>query len=64
MKDYNSDNQIGYGQSYDDYLSDLQSIFGDIYKITEEDGSLWIIIDTFKRNNQVVTLPFDLSDKL
>ena len=23
MKDYNSDNQIGYGQSYDDYLSDL-----------------------------------------
>ena len=64
MKDYDSDNQIGYGQSYDDYLSDLQSIFGDIYKITEDDGSLWIIIDTFKRNNQVVTLPFDLSNKL
>lgn len=62
MKDYDSDNQIGYGQSYEDYLSDLQSIFGDIYKITEDDGSLWIIIDTFKRNNQVVTLPFDLSD--
>lgn len=64
MKDYDSDNQIGYGQSYDDYLSDLQSIFGDIYKITEDDGSLWIIIDTFKRNNHVVTLPFDLSNKL
>lgn len=64
MKDYGSDNQIGYGQSYDDYLNDLQSIFGDIYEITEDDGSLWIVIDTFKRNNQVVTLPFDLSGKL
>ncbi|KGN74295.1 hypothetical protein HR17_05815 [Porphyromonas gulae] len=64
MKDYDSDNQIGYGQSYENYLEDLKSIFGDIYKITEEDGSLWIIIDTFKRNSQVITLPFDLSNKI
>ncbi|MDW3209445.1 MAG: DNA methyltransferase [Reichenbachiella sp.] len=64
MKDYDSDNQVGYGQTYDDYLNDLQSIFAGVYKITEEDGTLWIIIDTFKRNNQVVPLPFDLSNKL
>lgn len=64
MKDYGSSNQIGFGQSYDEYLTDLQSIFGDVYKITDNDGSLWIIIDSFKRNNQVVTLPFDLSNKL
>ena len=64
MKDYDSDNQIGYGQTYENYLEDLKSIFGSIYKITEEDGSLWIIIDTFKRNSQVVTLPFDLSNKI
>lgn len=64
MKDYESDNQIGYGQSYEDYLNDLQKIFKSIFDITNEDGSLWIIIDTFKRNNQVITLPFDLSSKL
>ena len=64
MKDYDSDNQIGYGQTYENYLEDLKSIFSSVYKITEEDGSLWIIIDTFKRNSQVVTLPFDLSDKI
>lgn len=64
MKDYDSDNQIGYGQSYNDYLDDLKSIFEGVFKITKDDGTLWIIIDTFKRNNQVVTLPFDLSDKL
>ncbi|HSC54091.1 MAG TPA: site-specific DNA-methyltransferase [Phnomibacter sp.] len=64
MKDYESKNQIGYGQTYNDYLEDLKAIFKDILSITNENGSLWIIIDTFKRNNQVVTLPFDLSDKL
>lgn len=25
MKDYDSENQIGYGQSYEDYLNDLKS---------------------------------------
>lgn len=64
MKDYGSQNQVGFGQSYQDYLNDLKDIFGQIYKITENDGSLWIIIDSFKRENQVVTLPFDLSNKL
>lgn len=64
MKDYQVENQIGYGQTYDEYLNDLKSIFESIYNITNDDGSLWIVIDTFKRDNQVVTLPFDLSNKL
>lgn len=64
MKDYGPDNQVGYGQTYENYLEDLKKIFGSVYKITETDGTLWIIIDTFKRDNQVVTLPFDLSNKL
>lgn len=64
MKNYGVDDQVGYGQSYEEYLNDLQKIFGDIREITEENGTLWIIIDTFKRDSQVVTLPFDLSNKL
>lgn len=64
MKDYDSNNQVGYGQTYEAYLDDLKSIFKDILTITRTNGSLWIIIDTFKRNNQVVTLPFDLSNRL
>lgn len=64
MKDYDSENQIGYGQSYENYLDDIQKVFSGVYNRTCEAGTLWVIIDTFKRNNQVVTLPFDLSDKL
>lgn len=64
MKDYGCKNQIGFGQSYLEYLNDLKKVFEDVFKITEEDGSLWIVIDTFKRDNQVIPLPFDLSSKL
>ena len=64
LKDYGVENQIGFGQSYEKYLSDLQSVFGQILQRTKDDGTLWIIIDTFKRNGSVVPLPFDLANKL
>lgn len=64
MKDYGCENQVGFGQTYEQYLHDLQDIFGQVLSVTKENGTLWIIIDTFKRNNQVIPLPFDLSNKL
>lgn len=64
MKDYGVDHQIGYGQAYKDYLKDLKYIFSEILARTREDGTLWIIIDTFKRQNNVVLLPFDLAREL
>lgn len=64
MKDYGVKNQIGFGQTYENYLDDLQSIFKDILNRTKENGTLWIVIDTFKRNHSVVPLPFDLANKL
>ena len=64
MKDYGVEGQIGFGQKYEEYLNDLKSIFNYVFDYTKEDGTLWIIIDTFKRDNAVVTLPFDLVQKL
>lgn len=64
MKDYGVDDQIGFGQTYEKYLNDLQSVFEQILQRTKDDGTLWIIIDTFKRNGSIVPLPFDLANKL
>lgn len=64
MKDYGVENQIGFGQSYEDYLLDLKRVFEQVYQYTKNDGTLWIIIDTFKRNDSIVLLPFDLASKL
>jgi DNA modification methylase len=62
MKDYGHKNQIGYGQEYDEYLEDLKKVFQNVYDVTKDTGSLWVIIDTFKKNNEIVPLPFDFSN--
>lgn len=64
MKDYGVVGQIGFGQKYEDYLNDLTDIFRKIREHTAEDGSLWIIIDTFKRKDNIVLLPFDIANRL
>ncbi|GAC1030780.1 hypothetical protein thsps21_16070 [Pseudomonas sp. No.21] len=64
MKDYGSKNQIGFGQTYKQYLDDLQKVFQSIYESTKSCGTLWIVIDTFKSEGKVVPLPFDLAAKL
>jgi len=64
LKDYGVDSQVGFGQTYDDYLNDLERIFQDIYLITKKTGSLWIISDTMKHRGEVKLLPFDLAQRL
>lgn len=64
LKNYDMELQIGYGQAYDDYLNDLVDIFTGIYNATKDNGSLWIVIDTFKQNKEVKLLPFDLASHL
>jgi DNA modification methylase len=64
MKDYGTENQIGFGQTYEEYLNDLKIVFKGVFKITKDDGTLWIIIDTIKKNDETILLPFDLSTKL
>jgi DNA modification methylase len=48
LKDYGYGNQIGYGQTWESYMNDLQGVFRKVYDVTKETGSLWIIIDNFK----------------
>jgi DNA modification methylase len=64
MKDYGRPNQIGFGQGYDEYLSDLSTVFTEVFRATKSDGSLWIIVDTFRKDQEVVPLPFDLVSRL
>lgn len=64
MKDYGYKEQIGYGQEYDEYLEDLKTVFQNVYNITRDTGSLWVIIDTFKKSNEIFPLPFDFSNKI
>lgn len=65
LKDYGFEGQIGYGQDYEsEYLEDLKIIFQQCFNITKPTGSLWIIVDTFKKRGEVKLLSFDLAQKL
>lgn len=64
IKDYGGRNQIGFGQSYDRYLDDIEKVFRAVYRATRRSGSLWLISDTLKVNGELRLLPFDIADRL
>lgn len=57
--------QIGYGQiDYKEYLNDVANVFQDCFDISKKNASFWLIIDTFKKDGEVITLPFDIHKTL
>jgi DNA modification methylase len=69
MKDYGHPDQIGWGQSHDDYLVELRRVFRRLFDHTRHEGSLWLIADTFRppESNgdlrRLEPLPFQLADQ-
>jgi len=56
------DTQIGFGQAYDDYLEDLRSVYQQVYDVTKDSGTLWVVVNTIKKNQRIVNVPFDIAD--
>jgi DNA modification methylase len=64
MKDYGEKGQIGFGQTYDEYIATLKCLFADVLTRTKDSGSLWVVVDTFKEKSQFRLLPYDLAGSL
>lgn len=64
LKDYGVDNQIGFGQSYERYLEELITILNNCKEILNDKGSMWIIVDSFKKGGNIRMLPFEIADRL
>ncbi|MFS2185672.1 site-specific DNA-methyltransferase [Mucilaginibacter sp. Mucisp84] len=64
MKDYGHADQIGFGQSYTEYLDDLYDVFSKVFACTKDTGTLWVIIDVFRRDGETIPLPFDFANKI
>lgn len=64
LKDYGVKEQIGRGQSYEDYSRDLVGVFRHVYRATRDTGSLWVVLDTFKIEGRAKLLPFEFSTLL
>jgi DNA modification methylase len=55
--DYGTPNQIGHGQSDAAYLADLQRLFATIFDRTRDEGSLWLVVDSFTEKPTSRTSP-------
>lgn len=68
LKNYGHPDQIGWGQPYDEYLTDLRRVFRAVAKHTRDDGSLWIIADTLRPGGdglrRLEPLPFQIAEEL
>jgi DNA modification methylase len=67
LVDYGSKDEIGFGQSYEDYLEECKLVFAAALRWTVGEGSMWLIADTVAQRSSkgVVSplrpLPFDLA---
>jgi DNA modification methylase len=63
IKDYGTENQIGYKQEYDDYLLDMGKVLEQCFSVCKDTGSMWLVVDTLKKDGKFIYLPFDLAKK-
>ena len=64
LKDYGIDNQIGFGQNYEKYLDELIDILNNCKDVLKDKGSMWIVVDSFKKGGNIRMLPFEIADRL
>lgn len=64
LKDYGHPDQIGFGQTYESYLEDLATVFSKVFTVTKDTGSLWVVIDMFRKGGEVIPLPFDFVNRM
>jgi DNA modification methylase len=58
----NEEAQIGFGQTYENYLQDLRSVYQQVYDVTKDSGTLWVVVNTIKKDQRIVNIPFDIAD--
>jgi len=65
IKNYeNNQDQLGKNQDYKTYLLEISDILQQCYEISEKDATLWLIVDTIKKDGKIFTIPFDICNNL
>src|SRR5688500_15589346 len=58
LKDYGHGNQIGFGQSEQEYYDVLEDVFRQAFTVTRETGTFWLAIDTVRTERELRPLPW------
>lgn len=60
LKNYFKENQIGYKETYEQYLERINSVWKETYRVLKEDGSMWINISIRVKNKEPLFIPYDI----
>lgn len=55
--------QIGFGQTKDQYLDDVESVLKSCLQVTKSTGSLWLVIDDYREKGVLHLLPWEIADR-
>ena len=56
LRDYGVDGQIGLEESLEDYIEQLCLVFDEVYRVTKDDGTLWLNIgDCYANKNEITS---------
>ena len=64
LKNYQTDEQIGYDETYEEYLNRLEKVWKECYRILKDDGSIWININYRHYKKQFYNIPYDFVKSL
>jgi DNA modification methylase len=62
LKDYDAKNQIGFGQTKAEYLLDVRKVLKKCLRVTKDTGSLWLVVDDFRKNGILQILPWEIAE--
>lgn len=59
MKNYENGNQIGYSEKYEKYLSRINKVWEECFRVLKDSGSFWLNINTKIYNNSLKLIHYD-----
>ncbi len=59
LRDYEHPDQIGYNSTYSEYLSRLNRVWKECYRVLKNFGSLWININKRVKRGNMILFPYD-----
>ena len=60
LKNYLVKGQIGYDESYEEYLKRLEKVWEECYRVLKKEGSVWVNINYRFYKKQMYLIPFDI----
>lgn len=63
LKDYGHGDQIGRGESYEEYHTRLDRVWRECRRALRDDGTMWIVVDKVMDRGEVVPIPFRIATR-